>query len=230
MPRVLNSRRIWLSSYMNAEYLKYGFFSKYTLTWASSTCSFLSYNTTISESQKCDLENVTWKLFVIGERPFKCDVDSCGKSFTRNEELTRHKRIHTGVRPHSCVVCGKRFGRKDHLKKHTRTHEMRDPYRVATAALSVFALGHPFQQATAMHIPDLPPYVYQVWFREVLSTTQRNSRRISPLRCLPRGYELAERANVCRGGSSLRLHNDLFLSSRSHLKLLLRENSFYCRG
>ncbi|EFN61759.1 Transcription factor Sp1, partial [Camponotus floridanus] len=77
---------------------------------------------------------------VTGERPFKCDVESCGKSFTRNEELTRHKRIHTGVRPHSCVVCGKRFGRKDHLKKHTRTHEVRDPYRVS-AALGMFALS-----------------------------------------------------------------------------------------
>lgn len=27
-----------------------------------------------------------------GERPFVCDHDGCGKSFTRNEELTRHKR------------------------------------------------------------------------------------------------------------------------------------------
>ncbi|XP_050449657.1 early growth response protein 1-A-like [Cataglyphis hispanica] len=92
-----------------------------------------------------------------GERPFKCDVESCGKSFTRNEELTRHKRIHTGVRPHSCVVCGKRFGRKDHLKKHARTHEVRDPYRVSVAALGMFALSHPFQQATG-----LPPYIYQI--------------------------------------------------------------------
>ena len=27
-----------------------------------------------------------------GERPFVCDHENCGKSFTRNEELTRHKR------------------------------------------------------------------------------------------------------------------------------------------
>ena len=61
-------------------------------------------------------------LIFTGERPFKCDAEKCGKSFTRNEELTRHKRIHTGLRPFPCDQCGKRFGRKDHLKKHIRTH------------------------------------------------------------------------------------------------------------
>lgn len=57
-----------------------------------------------------------------GERPFRCEEEGCGKSFTRNEELTRHKRIHSGLRPYPCDSCGKTFGRKDHLKKHARTH------------------------------------------------------------------------------------------------------------
>lgn len=104
--------------------------------------------------------NITRRIFVsTGERPFKCDVESCGKRFTRNEELTRHKRIHTGVRPYSCVFCKKRFGRKDHLKKHMRTHEVRDSYRVSTTALGVIAsLSYPFQQTT-----ELSPYLYQIW-------------------------------------------------------------------
>lgn len=62
-------------------------------------------------------------MFIVsGERPFRCDEKNCGKTFTRNEELTRHKRIHSGLRPFACSSCGKRFGRKDHLKKHMRTH------------------------------------------------------------------------------------------------------------
>ncbi|XP_011871199.1 PREDICTED: zinc finger protein 236 [Vollenhovia emeryi] len=93
-----------------------------------------------------------------GERPFKCDADSCGKRFTRNEELTRHKRIHTGDRPYSCTFCKKPFGRKDHLKKHMRTHELRDSYRVSTAALGMFAsLSYPFQQTT-----EHSPYLYHI--------------------------------------------------------------------
>ena len=51
---------------------------------------------------------------VAGERPYSCE---CGRAFARNEELTRHRRIHSGLRPHQCNTCGKRFGRKDHLNK-----------------------------------------------------------------------------------------------------------------
>ncbi|KAK8106626.1 Zinc finger protein [Apiospora kogelbergensis] len=51
------------------------------------------------------------------ERPFQCDV--CPKSFNRNHDLKRHKRIHLAVKPFPCDHCDKSFSRKDALKRHT---------------------------------------------------------------------------------------------------------------
>lgn len=106
----------------------------------------------IKGKRKCLRRNTFFFFPFTGERPFKCDFEGCGKTFTRNEELTRHKRIHTGIRPHACFVCGKRFGRKDHLKKHMRTHENRDPYRLSATTLGIFG-QHPFS-----------PYNFQMWY------------------------------------------------------------------
>lgn len=85
------------------------------------TCHFEKLNLCVTVVQANFINSFLFNR--IGERPFACDHPNCGKTFTRNEELTRHKRIHSGLRPFSCSVCGKRFGRKDHLKKHVKTHQ-----------------------------------------------------------------------------------------------------------
>ncbi|CAI5790521.1 finger and SCAN domain-containing 16-like isoform X2 [Podarcis lilfordi] len=46
----------------------------------------------------------------------------CGKNFSRKSTLTRHRRVHTGVKPHQCTECGKRFLHKFNLVNHMRTH------------------------------------------------------------------------------------------------------------
>jgi len=53
----------------------------------------------------------------VSVRPFKCD--QCPRSFNRNHDLKRHKRIHLAVKPFPCGHCDKSFSRKDALKVRT---------------------------------------------------------------------------------------------------------------
>ena len=42
--------------------------------------------------------------------------------------LSRHMRLHTGLRPYECHQCGQVFSRSDHLHTHLRTHTGEKPY------------------------------------------------------------------------------------------------------
>lgn len=59
---------------------------------------------------------------LIGEKPFSCSWEGCDKRFARSDELSRHRRTHTGEKKFVCPVCDRRFMRSDHLTKHARRH------------------------------------------------------------------------------------------------------------
>ncbi|KAJ2159729.1 hypothetical protein GGF46_002808 [Coemansia sp. RSA 552] len=61
--------------------------------------------------------------FVSPARPFKCET--CEQSFSRNHDLKRHVKIHSGIKPHKCPKCGKSFGRSDALKRHSMVKRCR---------------------------------------------------------------------------------------------------------
>lgn len=62
-------------------------------------------------------------LFFLGEKPYKCTWDGCSWKFARSDELTRHFRKHTGIKPFRCTDCNRSFSRSDHLSLHRRRHD-----------------------------------------------------------------------------------------------------------
>lgn len=54
-------------------------------------------------------------------------MQDCGWRFSRSDELSRHKRSHTGEKTHLCPFCSKGFSRSDHLSKHLRVHRQELP-------------------------------------------------------------------------------------------------------
>lgn len=65
-----------------------------------------------------------------GEKPFKCEVPSCNRCFSRLENLKLHVRTHTGEKPYECHYggCSKRFNNTSDRAKHMKTHVTRKPY------------------------------------------------------------------------------------------------------
>lgn len=54
--------------------------------------------------------------------------------FSRSDELSRHRRSHSGVKPYQCIVCEKKFARSDHLSKHLKVHRFPRSSRTSRSA------------------------------------------------------------------------------------------------
>ena len=66
----------------------------------------------------------------LGNQPYACVHEGCGKRFSQSGHLTSHKRTHTGEQPYACEHegCGERFSQTTNLTTHKRTHTGEQPY------------------------------------------------------------------------------------------------------
>lgn len=55
-----------------------------------------------------------------GERPHRCS--HCSKAFAQKNNLDDHLRLHTGDRPYQCHLCPRDFAQRTNLVTHLRTH------------------------------------------------------------------------------------------------------------
>ncbi|XP_065073956.1 zinc finger protein 883-like [Ochlerotatus camptorhynchus] len=60
------------------------------------------------------------------QKPYSCQV--CKKSFGRNSDLNRHRKIHSVDKPYQCADCGKVYAWAMSLKNHIREHTGEKPF------------------------------------------------------------------------------------------------------
>ena len=60
---------------------------------------------------------------IVGNKPaVTCEI--CGKKLADPSSLYRHRKIHSGDKPHKCPYCTRRFIQRYNMKQHIKTHRL----------------------------------------------------------------------------------------------------------
>jgi len=84
-------------------------------------------------------------------KKYKCEIENCGKCYSRPCLLEQHIRTHSNDRPFVCDQCGKSFFRDSHLSVHLWTHSTDKPLKC-----KVCSKGFVTSQQLSRHLKTHP--------------------------------------------------------------------------
>ena len=99
--------------------------------------------------------NVPVFFLFLGEKPYVCTVENCGKRFTEYSSLYKHHVVHTHSKPYICGHCGKNYRQTSTLAMHKRTVHGEDTTPEQEAALLL-------QASEDLAPPSKQPRLHQV--------------------------------------------------------------------
>ena len=91
---------------------------------------------------KSSLELIRKRSKLVTREGFKLSCKYCSKKFLKPSQVTRHERIHTGVRPYKCQDCGKAFTQKQSLESHSLKHTGQKPYACSFCSMKFSQRGN----------------------------------------------------------------------------------------
>jgi len=94
-----------------------------------------------------------------GEKPFECTV--CSRRFTSAGNLAMHSRTHSGEKPYKCQACGKAFSSSGCLNIHMRVHTGDKPYKCSMCSKSFCDSGHLQRHENYVHSNRRPYHCSQ---------------------------------------------------------------------